>query len=838
MNGAGLEKAPLNSPNLRSVSLGKLDKPRAISSFIQTQKLFASDYAVEGRTFQASFHLAASPCSPAAPKKPIEVPGFDTPILKPRVPIDRSPPPHELSRQNSTEPVNSEPRPPTEASSHRRQSRPAKKLEKLVKRTADAPNAGGVGAVTPSEAQKKKERLEADIDHAARLTERRERRRVKRALVNPVETEKPSQDGEGEYNMRDRKGEKKAAKEKKPRALAGLALMNGFAATNVGKNRLTLKPAPLAGVFSKGRASAKTHNNKKKMRESVKNAQAFSEFSFLNKISRETPSSSSSSLSSFVISPPKRKRPTSRKLSDSSKPVKKVRLSDPPAPKEPAASTTVAESAIWDIEDDQCDLPSEVTSVLLNANTAEGTVLLDTRALGWDVGGFPPPAVAEDKSDSTPKRLNSRPSEVLGSINHESNPDAPNQGVDDQRSSSLGPWESASQLRPIDLPDQPAMERPLSVSKYFFKPEPAALLRQSDISGENCANHPPLERHYGNNGEAASSHVCRPAPSGHIPIFACYGDASQNFAELPVSPARKSPYSSQRSPQFLMSLRPPSPSTTVDTLDLASGAYEVDSGLSRMAPRITTRLNLDRPSLGDLPPIISVDEHFEDGNCFDDIDVQEAEEAMLWEDYADEARFHATPYTLENVGDGYYEPQTYSDGYEEEQVYNHDISLPDDYGAEITLLQAADWEVECEDYYCEEYYCDEQEDYQAEYSEIGEEGFVADQPYFDECEPAEVMDTTDYPNETQWRLPEDEDWTDCSDAQSFISDSSVASITPMEQFRRGRTLLLDISRDGVGCQDSGQHELLSGGRPGVSSLSRAEQEVVASLKGHWRPHKL
>ena len=46
---------------------------------------------------------------------------------------------------------------------------------------------------------------------------------------------------------------------------AGFALMHGFSATNVGKERLTVKPSVSIGFFGKGKASARTKAVKTKM---------------------------------------------------------------------------------------------------------------------------------------------------------------------------------------------------------------------------------------------------------------------------------------------------------------------------------------------------------------------------------------------------------------------------------------------------------------------------------------------------------------------------------------------------------------------------------------------
>lgn len=74
------------------------------------------------------------------------------------------------------------------------------------------------------------------------LAERRERRRAKKAIVDP----KPDPPASNVYSHDSDDGKKKSSG-KRGKGLnipAGLALMHGFSATNIGKNRLTVN-APL-----------------------------------------------------------------------------------------------------------------------------------------------------------------------------------------------------------------------------------------------------------------------------------------------------------------------------------------------------------------------------------------------------------------------------------------------------------------------------------------------------------------------------------------------------------------------------------------------------------------
>ena len=76
------------------------------------------------------------------------------------------------------------------------------------------------------------------------MTERRERKRTKRATVqgkNNQETDGEERENEDKSSRRRAGKGKKHEGNKKPNIPAGFALMHGFAATNVGKNRLTVR---------------------------------------------------------------------------------------------------------------------------------------------------------------------------------------------------------------------------------------------------------------------------------------------------------------------------------------------------------------------------------------------------------------------------------------------------------------------------------------------------------------------------------------------------------------------------------------------------------------------
>ncbi|KAF8627191.1 hypothetical protein AX15_004509 [Amanita polypyramis BW_CC] len=104
------------------------------------------------------------------------------------------------------------------------------------------------------------------------LKERRDRKRTKRAVLNPPTSNKE--------NDRDDSCQTR----KKSKVPAGFALMHGFTATNVGKERLTVKPPVSIGVFNKGKASARTKSAKRKTPH--KKDGYFSESKFLSNFKR------------------------------------------------------------------------------------------------------------------------------------------------------------------------------------------------------------------------------------------------------------------------------------------------------------------------------------------------------------------------------------------------------------------------------------------------------------------------------------------------------------------------------------------------------------------------
>ncbi|KAF9055171.1 hypothetical protein BDZ89DRAFT_1055777 [Hymenopellis radicata] len=265
-----------------SVQLGQLpniNKDRFIASFVKEQKTHAKSYASQGR----------SPVSTSSlPPQVSAQYGFDTPILK--------------ARSSKTIQLLSS-RPALEPPANLESPQRAKNIKKRIVKPPPSPPA-----------QKKRRSAEnSEEEHAARLAERRERKRTKRAIVNPVDKENGDDEEDDDISSKPKAKGKTRLASKKDKVPPGLALMHGFAASNVGKNRLTARlPPPSFGVFNRGRASEKTTVSSKK--QDKKGPIHFSEFRFLNaqqdmksaKIRRREPSPSDSESSSIrVVSAPK-----------------------------------------------------------------------------------------------------------------------------------------------------------------------------------------------------------------------------------------------------------------------------------------------------------------------------------------------------------------------------------------------------------------------------------------------------------------------------------------------------------------------------------------------------
>ncbi|KIM90715.1 hypothetical protein PILCRDRAFT_811175 [Piloderma croceum F 1598] len=400
----------ITSPHLRSASFERLDKDRFVKAYIQSQKQHTTTYAAGGKALVSSwdYRTLGTPTKQKQPTHLSKQYGFDTPVLRARV---ANPPDASVTVEDRTfdvdnresEPAKVKPRKPSIPSINPKEFSSKSKKENVPPESKNP-------KTRPASKKRPIPTDSDDDEHTARLTERRERKRAKRAIVHPKELE----DDENENCSP--LPEKKTKKAKKSKIPAGLALMHGFIATNVGKNRLTLKPGLGAGVFGKGKASVKTQVVKTK---SKTEHNAFSEFAFLNKPAKDerkqnqtqlnSPSSQSEHSLTSVSNLP---TPKLKKIIITNREPSKARKSSATTShRQNCVDSTAAqescdvvdksketagnsESEVWDMELDYLN----TTHVSYSASSAgdhpqNGTVVLDTRVIwagvqpGLAIGG-------------------------------------------------------------------------------------------------------------------------------------------------------------------------------------------------------------------------------------------------------------------------------------------------------------------------------------------------------------------------------------------------------------------------------------------------------------------
>ncbi|TDL29352.1 hypothetical protein BD410DRAFT_18184 [Rickenella mellea] len=286
--------------NLCDPALQKLDRNEYIRSFILSQKPYQSDHANEGRKVAALWDttvddqscenlLQRGSSNKTAPG--ISGCGFSSPVLRPRVAHVSVSDPRTATR--SLEMVDDEQLSlkPHNVSKSLESSNPPKDV--LTESIDKKHNAPATSTSKPKAHMKRKLKAsaESEEEYEARLSERRDRKRKKRAIINPGDGEEPTdkENNDTEIDAIRRTAGKPiktshkntARKQKTP---AGLALMHGFVAKNVTKERLTLVKAQTVGVFNKGKASAKT-SVKNQAGKHDKQSRVFSEAKFLNQVS-------------------------------------------------------------------------------------------------------------------------------------------------------------------------------------------------------------------------------------------------------------------------------------------------------------------------------------------------------------------------------------------------------------------------------------------------------------------------------------------------------------------------------------------------------------------------
>ncbi|RDB22484.1 hypothetical protein Hypma_010281 [Hypsizygus marmoreus] len=787
-------------------AIPKLDKKLFISSYLREQKLYAKAYASDGRAIEASWKRPNPPFldEPPIPAGPTEEYGFGTPILKPRISkqIPQSSPasPNAKKPQTSakvTEELSDKNRP---QEVNRKRQHP----ESPAKATELRPN----DYHSKSSKQLQASVVDSSDEHAMRLKERRDRKRAKRAIVEPINDSDDELDAKSDKNTKPKGKKKPEAKKKVP---AGLALMHGFSATNVGSGRLTMKPPLNVGVFGKGKASAKARvTNKRSSNKTGRPNHGFSELEFLNKTSLEPPSKrkrkASASASSAISHSHERThirdpgRPTKIKVrkgiakaktksevqvpkhnnaasndeitSSSSMASTKEESDNVPASNNPGASknpiTATPKSITWDIEQDNVSLPTHPIP-----SDAAKSVLLDTRHLTW-ASATPNEGVELDVSGQ------------------KSSSGADLRKTSKCSSPSIGPSQSASQYGRPAAPRMPPLQSN-SHSKYF-----ASQVVAQDIS-------------------KALPEACVSQPAVQIPVQAISASIiSQKSSHSPVAAPRTvvsvAKMVSPSDPEHAWSLPPVE--SHMESLEYLPNVdfwdYEYSDGAANLW---TSEETLETRGL-DLPGYVDDYDEFHDYDafapddlfessrisCYDIIEMDNGafEYDQIFQDMKS-GEFNAIEQIFEEVGSGPgpEEHERYTSFWDEGE--EHGLS---DYGHEDGMTMG-DFE-----------------------EQASVEGGIRLRACVDE--------TSEYLGPGG-----DEDLTTDNDSDGELLDPSCAegsesdsgSVSPAAMFSQGRALL-------QGHAGQGYH---TGGSPRLSrrrQVSLVEADVVKSLRNHWLPQRL
>ncbi|CAL1702208.1 unnamed protein product [Somion occarium] len=441
----------------------KVDKDELIRAYLQFQRTFRASHIAEGRAVQAAWE---TPPRVEISSKPTELHSNGSPLLKARVPLPAKPKTLDEAveaRPNGEKAKKKKGSNTKKTKKAKRTSPPRAASNKKYKQTKieHFTNIREKEKPTCAQTNSKKRARSPDSDGDARLTQRRERRRVKRAILQPSP---PSSDivHSDQHETIDMKQNQKRAKikpSKKPKGgdlAAGLALMHGFSAPNIGSGRLTVKPS--SGLFHKGKALSPSRSKKSNNTKLL-----WSEAKFLNKKAQTQQCSTTSSVS---VSDAKSNSITSGSSSTYSerspksivkaRKVKARNASHRPgcrgtqesselssmAPEiitDDSTKAREAESVVWDIElgDNALDVESTVSQ----------SMVVDTRTRKWTAQESYPNAAT-------------LPAEPL-LVSSPTGPDDPQ--PESQSSVSLRPSQSASQVLFAEYP-KPA---PIDVSKYF-----------------------------------------------------------------------------------------------------------------------------------------------------------------------------------------------------------------------------------------------------------------------------------------------------------------------------------------------------------------------------------
>ncbi|KAG1753959.1 uncharacterized protein EDB91DRAFT_1333269 [Suillus paluster] len=344
-------------------TMDKSLKDDYIRAYLHRQKAHVHSYSSQGLELR---HLSTTFNETPArtPSKKLNF-GFDTPILVPRV----------TELIDSTDKC-SVVELPAKATQRTRKTQKALDNETSGKKNKGTARASpGTTQRDPSKRKRKKAEVlsGSDEEREARLSERRERKRVKRDIVKPdANIAVHSSPASG------KKYKKAVRKKGKKHSGIGFALLHGFSATNVGKNRLTLKPLASLGVFNKGKSSTKTkvHNAKQPVQK------LFSESAFLEKTTKQHESLVDEAIMPDSSSQPPSPSPRKIKITNYRKDKNSTRSTSrhSAVPDLPRGSPAVSET--WDIElQSQCP-SSDGFRPRSDIHTA-GSLVLDPRMASW-----------------------------------------------------------------------------------------------------------------------------------------------------------------------------------------------------------------------------------------------------------------------------------------------------------------------------------------------------------------------------------------------------------------------------------------------------------------------
>ncbi|KAF9247227.1 hypothetical protein BU15DRAFT_70061 [Melanogaster broomeanus] len=768
--------------------MDKQEKDRFIQDYVEHQKAYLSNYSTNGL-----LNDCTSPTGTPSRQLRSDEFGFATPVLRPRVSKVTNSQPTLQAKSNRKQQQETKP-----DDAPRARKRPPAALPS--KAAASEPSTSGDDSDQENEApvpHKKSKRprpkqkktpslLDTDGERAARLADRRERKRKKRAIVNPHldredETAPPISP------------KAKKLKGKKASTPAALAFLHGFSATNVTKDRLTLKPTPSLGVFGRGKASVKTKTSTAKKSAMYK---LFSESTFLNQANKraaanpEDQSDDGSTSSTSRRSLPKKIRITNYDASSRKQGAGKIAGTPTVKSPEPVINEH-AMSEVWDIEL-QSKCPSSQHEVPSGSEArGSASVVLDIQNAEW----FAPRDVAEGATDHT-RIPGLRPvvqGQVKGSATAQVSVLAGSELCASARAlpldtdaSSLHPSHSASQVGRHLAEIQPSGPR-LLASKSLTQPVPVSADRPTTLA-------------YPQNPRASDSIYVSGCPPVDVP-YRQIMDQRAMFTSMDAHTSHgiTSPASSPLSPRKpILEFQTPYDPAPSDILSgLSDGLVYDGSYRPAQAPQLSGRANGHAyawPPHGGSPFLAS----FEG-------DVQEFCHTYQEEDrncYRPSYPSHPSP--RPESGFSGYLPAERPEGTSEHDDYEEQ-ALRDEVEPEDGPRCPATFELQ---------HWDELDD-----SLLYDQGLSTTEnernlyPYEDQTVDADIH-----------VLPVERD-------SSIYDDESADDVEPQlpaPDFLEGRALLLGLS----------EHDQQIQPRLRSSGLLQAEMDVVSRLRDHWRPQRL